>query len=118
MELHITCLVLLKIVNFIGPSSDGLQFKLGMIMLSIDDLKQHMEQIEQAIQQSLANHNGLLGRLETCKYLLDLATKISNEVAPGSSVTEALDAVDAVASTVESATQASAPAPAADVQQS
>jgi hypothetical protein len=81
----------------------------------IQNLETRVKEIETALQQNAIK---LSGHLEEAKYLLDLATKISNEVAPASPVTEALDAVDAVASTVESATQASAPAPAADVQQS
>lgn len=41
----------------------------------IEQIKNHMKEIEDAIQQVVLNHAGLVSRLETCKHFLDLATK-------------------------------------------
>lgn len=60
-------------------------------------LKERIQLIEKAIQESVVNHNGLLARLEEAKHFLDMATKIAGELAPHNPVVEEAQAVDKVA---------------------
>lgn len=69
----------------------------------VQALEARIKEIETALQQ---NSVKLSGHLEEAKYLLDLATKVAG-ILPANPVTEALDAVDTVVDTVESAPAAS-----------
>ncbi len=66
------------------------------INVLIENLKSRAGQIEQAVSQSLANHNALLGQASEVKYLLDMATKLADEIAPGSPITAAINVVDEI----------------------
>ena len=65
----------------------------------IENLKTRATQIEQAIAQSLANHNALLGQANEAKHMLDMATKLADTVAPMSPVTEVINVIDGVIDT-------------------
>lgn len=73
----------------------------------LNDLKSRATQIEQAIAQSIANHNVLLGQGAELKNMLDMATKAAEVVLPGNPVTEVLatadEVVDEIASLVPAA---------------
>jgi len=60
----------------------------------IEQLQMRIKEIESFLEQSAANHNGLIGRLNEAKHLLDMATKAADVVAPESEVTKVIDAVD------------------------
>jgi len=62
----------------------------------IAELKVKASEAEQAIAQSLANHNFLAGHSAAIKSLLDMATSIAATVAPGNLVTEGLQVVDGI----------------------
>jgi len=62
----------------------------------IEQLKIRIKEIENAIEQSLVNHNGLLVRLDESKYFLEMATKSADVIAPASPVANVLDVADHV----------------------
>ncbi len=73
----------------------------------IDNLKSRSAQIEQAIAQSLANHNALLGQSSEVKNMLDMATKLADTLVPSSTTTAVLDVVDAIIDSCEGTSQQS-----------
>lgn len=68
----------------------------------LEDLKSRATQIEQAIAQSIANHNVLLGQGAEIKNMLDMATKAAEVVLPGNPVTEVLTTADKVVDEIAS----------------
>ena len=61
----------------------------------INNLEEKVKQVESAIQQSINNHNGLLGMLSEAKFYLDAITKAADVIVPGTPVDAAIDALDA-----------------------
>ena len=59
----------------------------------IEQLQMRIKEIESFLEQSAANHNGLIGRLNEAKHLLDMATKAADVLAPGSVADHAVDDV-------------------------
>ncbi len=68
---------------------------------SLDTITARIKQYEQAIEQSLANHNSLLGGLAELKSLLTVATNVIDTVAPGSKAADALNIADEVMDVVD-----------------
>ncbi len=62
----------------------------------ISDLKDRVTQIEQALTQSIANHNALLGQHAEAKNMLDMATKAAEDILPENPVTKVLETADKV----------------------
>lgn len=71
--------------------------------LTIAAIEERIKNYEKAIEQSLANHNAMVGALQELKNLLDITVKVADVVAPASVVTEALNAADELANTAENA---------------
>lgn len=66
----------------------------------IENIKNRAAQIDQAIAQSLANHNALLGQAAEIKNMLDMATGLLDKVAPESTITECVDMADKIVDAV------------------
>lgn len=64
-------------------------------MMLASDILARIKEIETAIQNSLNNHNGLLGMLSEAKFYLDAITKAADVIVPGTPVDAAIDALDA-----------------------
>ncbi len=62
----------------------------------IAELKAKASEAEQAIAQSLANHNFLAGHSAAIKSLLDMATSIASTIAPANPVVNVLEVVDGI----------------------
>lgn len=62
----------------------------------IEQLKSRIVDIEKALQDVVGNHTALSVRLDECKYLLDVAVKAAEIIAPANPVVEVLEAVDNV----------------------
>ena len=50
--------------------------------MSLQAIEQRITEIKAALEQSLANHNSLLGRLAEAQHLLTVATTVVEDVAP------------------------------------
>lgn len=50
--------------------------------MSLKAFEERVTELENAIAQSLANHNALLGRLAEAQHLLSVATTVVEDVAP------------------------------------
>ena len=64
--------------------------------LNMSAVEARIQEIENAISQSLANHNALLGALSEAKNMLHMMSDIVDAVAPGSVVADVMDAVEHV----------------------
>lgn len=64
-------------------------------MMLASDIEARIKEIETAIQNSLNNHNALLGMLTEAKFYLDAITKAADVIVPGTPVDAAIDALDA-----------------------
>ncbi len=64
--------------------------------LNMSAIESRVQEIENAIAQSLANHNALLGALSEAKNMLHMMSEVVDLVAPDSSVAAVIDAVEAV----------------------
>lgn len=49
--------------------------------MNIEQVKERIKEITHAIEQSAANHNGLLGRLNEAQHMLQLMEKMAEEAA-------------------------------------
>jgi len=65
--------------------------------------EEEIKKLESSVEQSLANHNFLLGLLSGAKKALSSLTSIANAVAPTNPVTAGLDAANAVANEIDNA---------------
>ena len=75
-----------------------------------DKLTERAKQLTAMIEQSLANHNALLGMLKNTNDILQEIGTVANAVSPNSAVTEVLNAVEEIDNVVESAGEQSTPA--------
>ncbi len=66
----------------------------------IATLESKATEAEQALAQSLANHNFLAGHSSAIKSLLDMATRLASTVAPDNMLVEGLKIVDNVVDNV------------------
>ena len=64
--------------------------------LNMASIEARVQEIENAIAQSLANHNALLGALSEAKNMLHMMAEVANVVAPESPVTAVIDTVEHV----------------------
>jgi hypothetical protein len=55
-------------------------------MMLASDIEARIKEIETAIQNSLNNHNALLGMLTEAKFYLDAVTKAADAIIPGTPV--------------------------------
>lgn len=60
----------------------------------IEQIKTRIKELETAIQDLITKHTAWTAQLAEAKYLLEMAEKVSHEVAPESCVTHAIEAVD------------------------
>ena len=67
----------------------------------ISSLEDKVKQLEANIQQSVAQHHGLLGMLQASKEALVEAKKIADTVIPGTAVDEALNVAENVVNVIE-----------------
>lgn len=61
--------------------------------MSLQAIEDRIKEITAAIEQSAANHNGLLGRLSEAQHLLSVISEVAPNVAPAVEVIEAVEAV-------------------------
>ena len=66
----------------------------------IANLEAKIKQYETQVQQSIMNHNALLGALQSTKEALVEAHTLVNAVAPDSSLDETLNVVEEVANLI------------------
>ena len=62
----------------------------------VSNLEQKAKNIQDAIQQSISNHNGLLGMLKAVQECIEDANKIVSVIAPDSSLDKGLDMAEDV----------------------
>ncbi len=60
----------------------------------LEQIKARIIEIEAAIQETVSRHAVLTGHLTEAKHFLDMAAKISQELAPDNVVTECLQVAD------------------------
>jgi hypothetical protein len=75
----------------------------------ITRLEEKVKGYEASIQQSMMNHNALLGALQSSKEALVAALQIVNAAAPDSQVAEALNVSEEVATVVENVVESVEP---------
>ena len=73
------------------------------LSILIDSLKYKVKTLEQAIAQTVQNHHGLIGLLQGTKEALEEATKITQNIAPSSSIAEGLNIANNIAAVFEDA---------------
>ena len=69
--------------------------------MNLDAIKNRIATLETAIQQVVQNHSGLVIALQEAKNCLQIATEVSEVIAPESPVTVGLTEAEAVAKSVE-----------------
>ena len=69
---------------------------MSQLSIMIENLKNKVQQVEQAIVQSIANHNALLGQGQALKHMLDVAVGLAEDVVPSNPVVEGLEVVDKI----------------------
>lgn len=79
------------------------------MQLLLDNLKQKEATLLKNIQQSLANHNGLLGMLQATKDSIEEVSKAINFVAPESALANGLNIADNVLDGLSDAVAALSP---------
>ena len=83
------------------------EMKMSELATLIENLKSRSAQIEQAIAQSLANHNALLGQSSEVKFLLDMATKVVDVAMPTSPITAGINVIDEIVDSMHGTSQPS-----------
>ncbi len=77
----------------------------GIFMSDLSDfilsLEEKVKSLESQIQQSIMNHNALLGFMSATKEALDAANAIVNVLAPDSSISKDLNEAEKVVNVIE-----------------
>lgn len=64
--------------------------------LTPESISERIKQLENAISQSLANHNALVGALQEAKSFLTIASDVVNVIAPNSIEATILNEVESI----------------------
>lgn len=62
----------------------------------LEQIKARITQIETEMQTLVSQHTILTGHLNEAKHFLDMLSKVSSELAPDNSVTDAIQIVDKI----------------------
>ncbi len=71
------------------------------MVLNVASIETRVQEIENAIAQSLANHNALLGALSEAKNMLHMITEVVDAVVPNSPEAAILNTIEHVIDAVD-----------------